>query len=306
MTSLTQLRSDDEVVGAFAMRPNSCPAVRQATVSTASRILIVDDNQDLQQLLGDYLQEQGFDTASAKTRAEMEAEMEVRSPSLILLDLRLGIEAGLDILRDLRTRSQIPVIIMTGHGRDEVDRVVGLELGADDYLTKPFSYRELVARIRTILRRRDAVIEASNENTASDRFEFEGWMLDRKRRRLTDPNKHAVALTRGEYSLLCAFVDAPGRPLSREFLLQVTRLHENLFDRSIDVQVLRLRRKLEADPARPRLIRTERGLGYVFSAKVRKQAFRSFDGNGADRALPRPALAVSSDEGASHRSYTMR
>ena len=257
----------------WAYRPvttgrDSRPGAPRAGLATEPRILIVDDDKDLRHLLSDYLQKQGFETASAKGRAEMDAALEVEPTSLILLDLRLGIDAGLDLLRDLRNRSQVPVIIITGHGRDEVDRIVGLELGADDYLTKPFSLRELLARIRSVLRRSSAVVDAPDEKAGSDRLAFEGWILDRKRRRLTNPESEDVALTRGEYSLLDAFLGAPGRPLSREFLLQATRVHEDIFDRSIDVQILRLRRKLEADPTRPRLIKTERGLGYVFSADV--------------------------------------
>ena len=164
------------------------------------------------------------------------------------------------------------MIITTGHRRDEIDRVVGLELGADDYVTKPFSLRELLARTRAVLRRRENGRAQPQKDQAREpergRCRFGSWQLDRRNRRLTDSKEQAVALTKGEYALLIAFLDAPQRPLSREHLLQATRIHEDVFDRSIDVQVLRLRRKLETDPSAPRVIQTERGVGYVFALAV--------------------------------------
>jgi DNA-binding winged helix-turn-helix (wHTH) protein len=150
----------------------------------------------------------------------------------------------------------------------EIDRVVGLELGADDYVTKPFSLRELLARIRAVLRRHDAGRAAPQRDSDRGRCKFGGWQLDRRTRRLTDPHGAPIALTKGEYALLTAFLDAPQRPLSREHLLQATRVHEDVFDRSIDVQILRLRRRLESDPSAPSIIRTERGVGYVFALPV--------------------------------------
>jgi two-component system, OmpR family, response regulator len=189
-------------------------------------------------------------------------------PNLVILDLRLGQEDGLDLLREIRSHSDIPVIITTGHRRDEIDRVVGLELGADDYITKPFGLRELLARIRAVLRRREAGQAAVQRDLERGRCRFGAWQLDRRSRRLCDSGGIPVALTKGEYALLIAFLDAPQRPLSREHLLQATRIHEDVFDRSIDVQVLRLRRKLETDPNAPRVILTERGVGYVFALPV--------------------------------------
>jgi two-component system, OmpR family, response regulator len=162
----------------------------------------------------------------------------------------------------------MPVIIITGHRRDEIDRVVGLELGADDYLTKPFILRELLARVRAVLRRFDAGRTVPARDAERGRWRFSGWQLDRRARRLTDPQGAVVTLTKGEYALLVAFLDAPQRPLSREHLLQATRVHEDVFDRSIDVQILRLRRKLERDLSAPRVIQTERGVGYVFAVPV--------------------------------------
>jgi DNA-binding response OmpR family regulator len=176
----------------------------------------------------------------------------------------------LDLLREVRLSSDVPVIIITGHRRDDIDRVVGLELGADDYLTKPFNLRELLARVRAVLRRFDVGRAAPARDPERGRFRFSGWQLDRRIRQLTDPAGAPVALTKGEYAMLLAFLEAPQRPLSREHLLQATRVHEDVFDRSIDVQILRLRRKLERDPSAPRVIRTERGVGYVFAVPVER------------------------------------
>jgi DNA-binding response OmpR family regulator len=181
----------------------------------------------------------------------------------VVLDLRLGQEDGLDLLRDIRAQSDVPIIITTGQRRDEIDRVVGLELGADDYITKPFGLRELLARIRAVLRRREAGHANAQRDMEKGRCRFGGWQLGRRNRLLTNSSGEPVALTKGEYALLIAFLDAPLRTLSREHLLQATRIHEDVFDRSIDVQVLRLRRKLETDPSTPSIIRTERGVGFA-------------------------------------------
>jgi DNA-binding response OmpR family regulator len=186
-----------------------------------------------------------------------------------MLDLQLGRESGFDLLREIRSRSDVPVIT-TGHGCSETDRVVGLELGADDHITKPFGLRELLARIRAILRRREAGRAEPQRRVEGDHYRFGDWQLNERTRRLTGVNGERVALTKGEYTLLVAFLNAPGRPLTRAHLLQATRVHEDTFDRSIDVQVLRLRRKLEIDPSAPRVIRTERGVGYVFDLRVER------------------------------------
>jgi DNA-binding response OmpR family regulator len=232
------------------------------------RILLVDDDCAAQRMVAGYLEEHNFLVAAAAGRQEVTRQFKAAEPSLVILDLRLGQEDGLDLLREIRANSDVPVIIITGHRRDEIDRVVGLELGADDYVTKPFGLRELLARIRAVLRRREMAHSATQRETGRGRSRFAGWELDRRTRRLIDPQGAVVALTKGEYALLLAFLDAPRRPLSRELLLQATRVHEDVFDRSIDVQVLRLRRKLESDPSAPQFIRTERGIGYVFAVSV--------------------------------------
>jgi two-component system OmpR family response regulator len=234
-----------------------------------TRVLVVEDDQTMRHLVVNYLEEHNIQAISASRRDEVARLLAVGEPSLVILDLRLGETDGLDLLREIRSRSDIPVIITTGHRRDEIDRVVGLELGADDYITKPFGLRELLARIRAVLRRRETR-QAAPRDSETGRCRFGGWQLDRRGRRLSDSNGVSVALTKGEYALLIAFLDAPQRPLSREHLLQATRIHEDVFDRSIDVQVLRLRRKLETDPNAPRVILTERGVGYVFALPVER------------------------------------
>ena len=233
-------------------------------------VLVVEDDPALQRMILNYFTESNIRTLLASGRQEMVRQLGGAEVNLVILDLRLGQEDGLDLLREVRSNSDVPVIIITGHRRDEIDRVIGLELGADDYLTKPFNLRELLARVRAVLRRFDVGRAMPAREPERRRFRFSGWQLDCKARRLTEPAGTPVALTKGEYALLLAFLDAPQRPLSREHLLQATRVHEDVFDRSIDVQILRLRRKLERDPSAPRVIQTERGVGYVFSVPVER------------------------------------
>jgi len=204
----------------------------------------------------------------ASQRQDVVRQFAAAEPSLVILDLPLGHEDGLDLLREIRSHSDVPVIITTGYGSDEIDRVVGLELGADDYVTGPFGVRELLARIRAVLRRWETSRLASQRRAAQGRYRFGSWQLDRRTRRLTNSIGEPVALTKGEYALLLAFLDAPQCPLSREQLLQATRVQEDVFDRSIDAQVFRLRRKLEIEPSAPRIIQTKRGVGYVFALPV--------------------------------------
>jgi len=233
-------------------------------------VLVVEDDPALQRMILDYFVENNIRTLVASGRREMVGQLGSTEVNLVILDLRLGQEDGLDLLREVRSSSDVPVIIITGHRRDDIDRVVGLELGADDYLTKPFNLRELLARVRAVLRRFEIGGAARVRKSERGRFRFSGWQLNRKTRQLTDPDGAPVVLTKGEYALLLAFLDAPQRPLSREQLLQATRVHEDVFDRSIDVQILRLRRKLERDPSAPRVIQTERGVGYVFAVPVER------------------------------------
>jgi two-component system, OmpR family, response regulator len=231
-------------------------------------ILLVDDDATMQHMIANYLEKHNMRVVSTSQRQDVARHFGNSEPSLVILDLQLGRDDGLDLLREIRSSSDVPVIITTGQRRDEIDRVVGLELGADDYMTKPFGLRELVTRIRAVLRRREVGRVVSQRNSERRRYQFGAWQLDRQGRSLTDPNGTPVPLTKGEYALLIAFLDAPQRPLTREHLLQATRRHEDIFDRSIDVQVLRLRRKPEIDPSARCIIQTERGVGYVFALPV--------------------------------------
>jgi DNA-binding response OmpR family regulator len=231
------------------------------------RILAVDDDPALRTMVADYLAEHGYSVTTASGSSEMARVLAQTTVDLLLLDVRLTDADGLELVRDLRQRSAMPIIVISGHRREEIDRVLGLELGADDYITKPFGMRELLARIRAVLRR--VLAAPPSEGAGHTRYRFAGWELSLRTRRLSTPDGENVPLTRGEFNLLAAFAASPQRVLSREQLLSASRVHDQeVFDRSIDVQILRLRRKLEADPARPEFIRTERGVGYVFMPAV--------------------------------------
>ncbi len=237
------------------------------SISKAARILVVDDDLAMQRLLVNYIEDHHMRATAVSSRQALMHALSVREPDLVVLDLHLGDDDGLDMLRELRSKSVVPVILITGHRREEVDRVIGLELGADDYLVKPFSLRELLARMRAALRRRN-MARLNPSRRRERRYRFAGWQLCQRQRQLISPAGEVKSLTKGEFALLSAFVDAPRRPLSREHLLQATRVHEDVYDRSIDVQILRLRRKLGKDARATSLIRTERGIGYVFDADV--------------------------------------
>jgi two-component system OmpR family response regulator len=236
----------------------------------AYHILVVDDDPATRRMVTSYFAEHDVSASAAAGRLELSRYLAESEPSLIILDLRLGREDGLDLLREIRSASDVPVIITTGHRLEEIDRVVGLELGADDYVTKPFGLRELLARVRAVLRRHELSGLTRVREPQRGGYRFGGWQLDCVSRRLASPDGTCVTLTKGEYALLIAFLEAPQRPLGREHLLQATRVQEDIFDRSIDVQVLRLRRKLESDASTPRIILTERGVGYVFAVPVER------------------------------------
>jgi len=216
----------------------------------------------------DYLLENELRVTAVATGAEFMAVMGSETIDLVVLDLRLQGEDGMQIARRLRETSTVPILMLTGRA-DEADRVMGLELGADDYLTKPFSPRELLARIRALLRRARAQATVADAIARVRAYRFGGWELNIGLRRLKSGDGRSVEFTNGEFSLLAAFVSAPQRVLSRDQLLDLSRLHNaEVYDRSIDVQILRLRRKIEADPAQPQFIKTERGAGYFFDATV--------------------------------------
>jgi two-component system OmpR family response regulator len=231
-------------------------------------ILVVDDDPQIRDLLQEYLAENELRVSVALNGAQMSQTLADEAIDLVILDLRLAGEDGMTIARTLRDQSAIPIIMLTGV-RDEADRVMGLELGADDYLTKPFSPRELLARIRTVLRRTKSTAVAQAQRREVRAYRFADFELNLRTRRLRQRDAQNIDLTNGEFNLLAALLAAPERILTRDQLLDASRVYDNeVYDRSIDVQVLRLRRKIEADPAQPRFIVTERGVGYIFKATV--------------------------------------
>ncbi len=237
--------------------------------TTLPHILVVDDDPALRALIAEYLGMNDMRVTVATDGAQMSAALAENAIDLVVLDLKLAGEDGMRLARALREDSRIPIIILTGR-RDEADRVMGLELGADDYVTKPFSPRELLARIRAVLRRTSVDADTLPARDASRRaYRFAGWELNLRSRRLIAPDGKRIELTNGEFGLLQAFCAAPRRILSRDQLIELSRLDTaEVYDRSVDVQILRLRRKLEVDPSRPQLIKTERGAGYLFDAGV--------------------------------------
>jgi two-component system OmpR family response regulator len=238
-------------------------------MASAPHILAIDDDAAMRNLIASYLAENDLRVTTVASGAEMAAVLAANAIDLVVLDLRLEGEDGLQLARQLREDGQTPIIIVSGR-QAEADRVMALELGADDYLTKPFGPRELLARIRAVLRRYQVAAELLPARRDGRRaYRFAGWELNLRSRRLISPRGERVELTNGEFNLLQGFCAAPQRVLTREQLLELSRLNSaEVYDRSIDVQILRLRRKIELDPARPQYIRTERGAGYVFSVPV--------------------------------------
>ena len=233
-------------------------------------VLAIDDDPAMREFMADYLGENDLRVTAIATGDEMAHALLKHSIDIIVLDLCLAGEDGMELARKVRAESTIPIIMVTGR-KDEADRVIGLELGADDYITKPFSPRELLARVRAVLRRYKIVEELLPARDEKRRaYGFGGWKLNLRTRRLSSPTGDCVELTNGEFSLLQAFCAAPLRILSREKLLELSRLDPaEIFDRSIDVQILRLRRKIEPNPLRPEYIKTKRGAGYIFNVPVR-------------------------------------
>ncbi|NVM90128.1 DNA-binding response OmpR family regulator [Variovorax sp. SG517] len=234
----------------------------------ASHIAVLDDEVDITLLLANYLQSHGFRVTQVHDGRALMSLMGADPADLVLLDLGLPGEDGFSIARRLRESFRCGLVIVTGRG-DAVDKVVGLEVGADDYVTKPFDLRELVARVKAVLRRIAPEVPASAATGSSGRLRFAGWQLDTAARSLRNPQGEEVALTGGEFDLLQAFARHPGRVLSRDFLLEQTRGREATpFDRTIDVQVGRLRRKIETDAEDPQLIKSVRGAGYILVPPV--------------------------------------
>ncbi len=230
-------------------------------------VLAVDDDPLIREMIADYLVKNDLRVTAVADGRAMGEVLAAEVVDLIVLDLKLRTEDGMNLARKLRDESTIPIIMLTGRS-DEADRVMGLELGADDYITKPFSPRELLARIRTVLRRRHAEVRQGRPEGIRA-YRFDGWELNLNTRRLTAPDANVTVLSKGEFSLLVVLLGAPHRILSRDQLLDLSRLHnDEVYNRAVDLQIMRLRRKIESDPAKPRYIRTERGNGYVFSVNV--------------------------------------
>ncbi len=236
-------------------------------MSDNGHILVVDDQQEICDVVKDYLTGEGYRVSTAHDGAGMRRVLSQSQVDLVILDLMLPGEDGLSLARALRSESAIGIIILTGRG-ETVDRIIGLEMGADDYLPKPFHLRELLARVKSVLRRVQSPADDLSQPGRS-RVRFSGWSLDLSSRELLSPGGEEVRLTTGEFDLLAAFVNNANQVLSRDRLLDLARNREaGPFDRTIDVQVGRLRRKLEDDPQNPTLIKTVRGSGYIFTPAV--------------------------------------
>ena len=239
----------------------------KGAMDNKDRILIVDDDPEIRRLLADYLAKNGFETFVARNGREMWQALERHAIDLVVLDLSLPDADGLTLCRDLRAKSSLPVLMLTARGED-TDRIVGIEMGADDYLVKPFNPRELLARIKTILRRTRAL--PPNLRPEPQRcLAFAGWRLDTATRTLLAPDGVMVPLSGGEYRLLRILLEHPNRVLNRDQLMELIHGREaEAYDRAIDVQVSRLRQRLRDDCREPQLIKTVRGEGYVLAASV--------------------------------------
>jgi len=236
-------------------------------MNTPDHILVVDDDTEIRSLLREYLQKQGYRVAAVADGRGLRAAVATSYPDLIVLDLMLPGEDGLTLCRELRARSEVPIIMLTARG-DETDRIVGLELGADDYVAKPFNPRELLARIKSVLRRARSLPD-NLTTEESGLFRFAGWILDGETRNLTSPQGVVVALSGTDFRLLKIFVDHPNRVLTRDQLIDLMLSRDaGPYDRAIDVQVSRLRQRLGEDAKEPAIIKTVRGQGYVFAVHV--------------------------------------
>jgi two-component system OmpR family response regulator len=231
-------------------------------------ILVIDDDPDIRQLVVEYLGKNDMRVSVGSSGKEMFEVFDREAIDLVLLDLKLPGEDGMQLARQLRERATVPIVLLTGRN-EEADRVMGLELGADDYVTKPFSPRELLARLRAVLRRYQVQATLPERDNTRRAFRFSGWELNLRTRRLLAPDGHSVELSNGEFSLLNALCRAPQRVLTRDQLLSMSRLHEaEVYDRTVDVQIRRLRLKMEPDQSKPVLIVTERGAGYRLASEV--------------------------------------
>ncbi len=236
-------------------------------MESTPHLLVVDDHRDIREPLARYLARHGFRVSAAESAQAARRVLQAGAVDLVVLDVMMPGEDGLSLCRQLRAQGDVPIVLLTALA-EETDRIVGLEMGADDYVTKPFSPRELLARIKAVLRRAQA-LPPRRGRPQGERLRFDRWTLEVGRRELVGPDGVAVPLSTGEFLLLSAFLDHPRLVLSRDQLLDLTRGREAApFDRAIDNQVLRLRRKIERDPRKPELIRTHWGGGYSLEAEV--------------------------------------
>jgi DNA-binding response OmpR family regulator len=236
----------------------------------AIHILVVDDDSRIRQMLTRYFAQEGYQVAAAADGAAMREYLTTNRVDVVLLDVVMPGDDGLTLARQIRAHSDVGIIMLTGRG-EVMDRVVGLEVGADDYIAKPFHLREVLARVKSVLRRRKPTPEpdASHQTQYDDVIRFDGWLLDIGRRQLASPKGDAIPLTTGEFDLLATLAKHPGRIFGRETLMDLTRGRTwEAYDRAIDAQIARLRKKVEDDPKNPALIKSIRGVGYVFTGKV--------------------------------------
>jgi two-component system OmpR family response regulator len=236
-----------------------------------SHVIIADDDPGIREMVSNYFEERSLSTVTVSDERMLRSLLTHQKPRLILLDLQLGNADGYQLLRTIRSSSDVPIIVITGRHVQEIDRIAGLDGGADDYVIKPFGLGELWARARAVLRRREVMENPQVPHPPARGYRFAGWVLSGKNRILTGTTQPNVELTRAEYDLMTAFLESPLQPLSREYLVGATRHHDHdVFDRSIDVLIMRLRRKVESGSNAPRIIVTERGVGYVLAVEVER------------------------------------
>ncbi len=246
------------------------PSARLSAQAVPPHILVVDDDREIRDLLARFLERESFHVTTVRDAAEARKALSQSSFQLVVLDLMLPGESGLEFARALRRQSDVPIVMLTALG-EEIDRIVGLELGADDYLAKPFNPRELLARIRAVMRRANDPAEEKGFGKFN-KLSFGGWVLELSRRRLLSPDGVETPLTGGEYELLVILVERANQVLTRDMLMDLLRGRQTgPFDRAIDVAISRLRRKLEDDGRHAQLIKTVRGGGYVLAAEVVRQ-----------------------------------
>jgi len=241
--------------------------IGESETHSPARILVVDEDASMRAAIADYLADHSFAAQTASGQRGMARHFGRTAPDLVVLSVAHERDRGLHSLIEIRAHSNVPIIVASGDERGELGPVAALELGADDYLTHPIALRELLARVGAVLRR-DKASRRIHRDRMQAGYRFDGWQLDKRQRALSDPNGAPVQLSKCEYAVLLALLDAPQQPLTRAQILDATRVQDDVFERCVDVHVSRLRRKLEIDPSAPRIILTERGIGYLFGLPV--------------------------------------